>query len=86
MAIIGLDDLETCLVFIQRFNMEYKLPLVVLSNKIENGNFKILSEFIINYKVNVVNLSKNFTEDLDLITDFSKNKLSLLLVGKGIIT
>ena len=70
---------------IQRFNIEYKLPLVIISNKIENGVFKSLSEFIVNYKVNVINLSENFTEDLDSVTNFSKHKLSLLLVEEGVI-
>ena len=85
MAIMGLDDLETCLISIQRFNIEYKLPLTIISNKVDNNNFKILSEFIINYKINVVDLSKNFTEDLDSVTNFSIHNLSLLLVEEGFI-
>ena len=84
-VIIGSEDLETCLVYIQRFNIKYELPLVILSNKVDDDNFKMITEFIVNYKVNVIDLSENFKKDLDLVTNFSKHNLSLLQVGEGII-
>ncbi len=83
-VIIGLRELETCLHTIQRFNLEYNLPLVILSNKEEEGDFKALAEFLFNNKVNIVDLSDDFNTDLDSITNISEHNISLLLVKEGV--
>ena len=82
-VIIGLRELETCLHTIRQFNLEYNLPLVILSNK-EEGDFKDLADFLFNNTVNVVDLSDNFTTDLDSVTNISEHNISLLLVKEGV--
>jgi len=85
-VIIGIDDLENCINNTIKFNIEHELPLVILINKsFLKEDVKFIEEFISNYNVKVVALSKNYKADLDLLTDTSNNLLSLLLVGEGMI-
>ena len=82
-VIISLRDLETCLSSIQRFNLEYNLPLVIFANKDKESDFKITAEFLFHHKSNVVDLSDNFKADLDLVTNTTDYNISLLLVEEG---
>lgn len=83
-VIIGLKDLETCFSNILQFNFEYELPLVVIANK-EKETLNHIEEFLFTNNVNAVDLSSDFTTDLNSIVDVTKNRMSLLLVEEGIL-
>ena len=85
-VIISIYDLGNCINNTIKFNIEHDLPLVVLVNKPSlKEDIKFVKDFIFNYKVKVVELSENFTDDLDLLSDTSNNLLSLLLVEEGMV-